>query len=179
MTKVNWRPKVNWKNVAQKYFTIHFTCSESCALRKPRHGVNSIAAVKTQKSIVTQNKWIVSNKIMSYKWLLMAAIEFIQSTWFSTSKVNCKLFFVENLSNSLLVYNIHFQLQFTCSWSGPKNLLKFKSWTVDIRHKSNKRKKINIKKSFWNFERTCNQLMMLCIKQQLWKIAYSSVKKLF
>ena len=42
---------------------------------------------------------------MSYKWLLMAAIEFIQSTWFSTSKVNCKLFFVENLSNSLSVYN--------------------------------------------------------------------------
>ena len=37
MTKVFWRLKVNWKNFStkiQKYFTIHFTCSESCALSK-------------------------------------------------------------------------------------------------------------------------------------------------
>ena len=41
----------------------------------------------------------------------MAAIEFIQSTnmintsIINTSKVDCKLFFVENLYNSLSVYN--------------------------------------------------------------------------
>ena len=34
MTKVNCRLKVNWNDVAQKYFTIQFTCSESCALSK-------------------------------------------------------------------------------------------------------------------------------------------------
>ena len=36
MTKVNWRLKVNWKNVAQKYRNILLNCSH-------------------QKSIVTQN----------------------------------------------------------------------------------------------------------------------------
>ena len=80
----------------QKYFAIHFTCSESCALSKLN--------CSHQKSIVTQNKWIVSNKNVSYKWLLMAAIEFTQSTWFTTSKVNCKIFL-----------KIYFQFTFSCN----------------------------------------------------------------
>ena len=43
---------------------------------------------------------------MSYKWLLMATtIEFTQSTWFTTSKVNCNFLFVKNICNSLSVYN--------------------------------------------------------------------------
>ena len=37
LTKVNWRPKVNWKNFHEKigkFFPIHFNPSESCALSK-------------------------------------------------------------------------------------------------------------------------------------------------
>ena len=58
--------------------------------------VNSIAAIKSHV-FVAYNSLILSNN-----WLLMAAIEFTQSTWFTTSKVNCKIFLCH-------IFPIHFQ----------------------------------------------------------------------
>ena len=53
ISKVKCRLKVNWNDVTQKYkIILQFTV------------------------LVTQKKWIVSNKKVSYKWLLMATIEF-------------------------------------------------------------------------------------------------------
>ena len=109
MTKVFWK-KVNWEDFLQKIFAIHFTCSESCALSK----VNC----KQQKSIGTQNKWIGTSTYGSSNWLLLVAIDFTQSTWFTTSKVNCKIF----LYFCATSFQFTFSLQFTlviCTWSGP------------------------------------------------------------
>ena len=48
LTKVNWRLKVNSKFFLQKFrniFTIHFTCSESCALSKLTHDLPTTSKV--------------------------------------------------------------------------------------------------------------------------------------
>ena len=71
-----------------------------------------------QKSFVTHVFVAYNSLILSYNWLLMAAIEFTQSTWFTTSKVNCKIV----LYFCATSFQFTFSLQFTlviCKWSGP------------------------------------------------------------
>ena len=108
--KVFCRLKVNWKDFLQKFFAIHFTCSESCALSK----VNC----KQRKSIGTQNKWIGTSTYGSSNWFSLVAIDFTQSTWFTISKVNWKIF----LNFCWKFFQFTFSLQNTlviCTWSGP------------------------------------------------------------
>ena len=54
----------------------------------------------------------------SSNWLSLVAIDFTQSTWFTTSKVNCKIF----LNFCQKIFQLTFSLQLTlvnCTWSGP------------------------------------------------------------